>query len=377
MPESQMQAILAADVAADGTGGQGDPVRVRRIAREVAATRGGRIFDAPGGSVFALYDNALDAVGAAIAVQARLGEKELPGPPLRIGVHLGEVLFQEGRPFGETLIVGSLLEGLAEPGGILVSAEVREAAASLLTATFEECGLRAFAQTPRRVATFRVRTAESSSAPAASPGLALDETLLDLPPGVAQRAQPLPPQDDGAGNAVREAALSSARAFDATSLRTAESYSAPAASRGPALDETLLELPPGVARQAPPLPGQDDGAGTGGPQTGVAPQSAAVMTARAPAPEAARLDQTILALPEGGARAPAASALPPDPWRDPLTRALAARIGPIAPVIVKREAAAAVTLAELIERLAGAIPSPRERAEFHAEAAKLLPRSKS
>jgi hypothetical protein len=38
---------------------------------------------------------------------------------------------------------------------------------------------------------------------------------------------------------------------------------------------------------------------------------------------------------------------------------------------------AAVTFAELIARLAEAMPSLRELAEFRVEAAKLLPRSKS
>ena len=80
--------------------------------------------------------------------------------------------------------------------------------------------------------------------------------------------------------------------------------------------------------------------------------------------------------PEGDAPAPSAP-LASDAWRRPLTLALAMRIGPIAPIIVNREAAAVATLAELIERLAETIPSLRERAEFRIEAAKLLPRSKS
>jgi hypothetical protein len=72
-----------------------------------------------------------------------------------------------------------------------------------------------------------------------------------------------------------------------------------------------------------------------------------------------------------GAPAPS-DPLAPDAWRGPLTQVLATRIGPIAPIIVNREAAAVATLAELIERLAETIPSLRERAEFRIEVARLL-----
>ncbi len=358
IPEPRTQAVLVADMANGGTEGQGDPASVRRIAREVAAANGGRFFDASGESVFALYENALDAVGAALAVQAKLKKPAQAGSQLRIGVHVGQVLFQDGRPFGETLIIGALLESLAEPGDVLVSAEVKDAVALQLAATFEARGLQAFAQISRRIATFRVRTAESSSAPADSPDPTLNETLLDQLPDAAQQTSSLRPRDDNAGKAVSEATPSSAGALDAT------------------MNITMLDQPPGLNRATPN--DRRSGAGTGRGQASTPQGSVAVLTgAPAPAPQAARLDETVLILPEGGALAPSVPPLSPGPWRDPLTRVLATRIGPIAPIIVNREAASVATLAELIERLAETIPSSRERVEFRAEAARLLPRSES
>jgi hypothetical protein len=434
MPESRTQAVLAADVADGGTGGQGDPAAVRRIAREVAAVKGGRIFDGSGEGIFALYENVVDAVGAALAVQAKLREQVQPGfSQLRIGVHVGQVLFQDGRPFGETLIIGSLLESLAEPGGVLVSAEVKDAVALQLAATFEACGLQAFTQIQRRIATFRVRAAESFPAPAASPDPMLDETLLDQPPDVAQRPPSPLPQDDNAGKAVSETAPSAVDALDATMNITMLDQppelksAAPNDQRGgagtgrlpePTLDETLLGQPPNVVQRSPsPLPQDDNagkavseaarsavdaldatmsitmlgqppelnsaapndqwgGAGARRPQAAAPPDSVVVLTgAPAPAPRAAN-GETIPTLPEGGAPA-SSDPLAPDAWRRALTQVLVTRIGPIAPIIVNREAAAVATLAELIERLAETIPSLRERAEFRIEAARLLPRSKS
>jgi hypothetical protein len=179
----------------------------------------------------------------------------------------------------------------------------------------------------------------------------LGETSLGQPPNMGQRSPSPLPQDD---NAVSEVAPSGADA---------------------AKDTTMLGQPPELNRAA-----QNDrrsGTGTARPQAAAPPDSVAVLTgAPALAPGAAQPGETIPTLPEGSA--PALSApLAPDTWRRPLTHVLAMRIGPIAPVIVKREAAAVATLAELIERLAETIPSLRERAEFRIEAARLLPQSKS
>jgi hypothetical protein len=431
MPESRTQAVLVAGVADGGTGGQGDPASVRHIAREVAAANGGRIFDTSGEGIYALYENVLDAVGAALAVQVKLREEAQPGfSQLRIGIHVGQVLFQDGRPFGETLIIGSLLESLAEPGGVLVSAEVKDAVEPQLAATFEAGGLQTFSHVRRRIATFRVRAAESVPAPAASPDPALDETLLDQPLKVARRSPSPLPQDDNAGKAVSDAAPAAA-ALDATmnitmlgqpleldraALNDRRGGAATGRPPEPALDETLLDQPPNVAQLSPsPLPLDDNagkavsdaapaaafdatlnitmlgqppelnraapndqrgGAGSGRPQAAAPPGSVVLTGASAPAQQAGKPAETVPTLPEGGPPAPSAP-LALDAWRRPLTLVLATRIGPIASIIVNQEAAAVATLAELIERLAETIPSLRERAEFRIEAARLLPQSKS
>ncbi len=54
-----------------------------------------------------------------------------------------------------------------------------------------------------------------------------------------------------------------------------------------------------------------------------------------------------------------------------VTERLAARIGPLARVLVKREAAAGGPLAAVVERLAVHVPDAAERAAFVREAAAL------
>ena len=96
----------------------------------------------PGDGIFALFESAVDAVSCALDTQRRLAAApKLNSMRLRIGVHLGDVLFQEELPFGEALVIAARLESLADPGGILVSAAVMEAVAPRISAAFCERGV--------------------------------------------------------------------------------------------------------------------------------------------------------------------------------------------------------------------------------------------
>ncbi|WP_075216493.1 adenylate/guanylate cyclase domain-containing protein [Mongoliimonas terrestris] len=129
----------------------------RRIAREQLAVHGGWLFGLPGDGIFALFESAVDAVRCALDTQVRLAAAPgLDALRLRVGVHLGEVLFQDDLPFGEALVIAARLESLAEPGGILISSAVMEAVAPRISADFAERGVISLKHSPRRVATFSV-----------------------------------------------------------------------------------------------------------------------------------------------------------------------------------------------------------------------------
>jgi class 3 adenylate cyclase len=99
------------------------------IARLVAGA-GGRVVDSPGDNVLCEFPAATSAVACALEVQRVLGELNAPLPSerrlvFRIGVHLGEVLAQGPRIYGDGVNIAARLEGLAEPGGVCVSQAVR------------------------------------------------------------------------------------------------------------------------------------------------------------------------------------------------------------------------------------------------------------
>src|SRR5262249_5871266 len=62
---------------------------------------------------------------------------------LRIGIHLGDVVDKGGDLFGTAVNIAARLEGIAQPGGIVASAAVRDAIAGKLAASFSDLGLQA------------------------------------------------------------------------------------------------------------------------------------------------------------------------------------------------------------------------------------------
>lgn len=186
----RLRAVLAADVAnfgglvsVDETSTLDALWTIRRIAREELDTHGGWLFGLPGDGIFALFESAVDAVRCALHTQTRLATlPKLNTTRLRIGVHLGEVLFQDDLPFGEALVIASRLESLAEPGGILVSETVMDAVAPRISAAFCERGVFSLKHSPRRVATFSVSALPSAgdldrTSSSAEP---LDQTVLSV-----------------------------------------------------------------------------------------------------------------------------------------------------------------------------------------------------
>ncbi|MEJ0059687.1 MAG: hypothetical protein WDM79_09015 [Terricaulis sp.] len=96
--------------------------RLRERATDVSAAHAGRIFSTAGDGAMLEFTTASDAVAAAIA----LCETER-APPLRLGVHMGEVMIAEnGDLLGHGVNIAARLQAEAANGTILVSQIVRD-----------------------------------------------------------------------------------------------------------------------------------------------------------------------------------------------------------------------------------------------------------
>ncbi len=97
-------------------------VRFHDQAETLASTHGGRVVDTAGDSVFAVFDSIVAALECATALQEWLAKDTDPGRlMIRIGLHLGDVLVEDDRFFGDGVNVAARLQELAPVGGIAAS----------------------------------------------------------------------------------------------------------------------------------------------------------------------------------------------------------------------------------------------------------------
>jgi len=149
----RLAAILAADVVTysrlmdlDETGThaawkchRGELIDVKITEHE------GRTVKLIGDGFLAEFPSVVNAVACAAAVQHGMRERNAGLPrdrrmELRIGINLGDVIVEGDDIYGDGVNVAARLEGIAEPGGIIVSGAVRDNVGNRLDLRFEDIG---------------------------------------------------------------------------------------------------------------------------------------------------------------------------------------------------------------------------------------------
>jgi adenylate cyclase len=184
----RLAAILAADVAGYsrlmGEDEEGTHERLKAHLRGLVepkiAEHRGRIVKNTGDGMLAEFASVVDALRCATEVQAGMTERNTSVPSdkriaFRIGVHQGDVVIEDDDIFGDAVNVAARLEGLAEPGGICVSARVRGDAAGKLDLAFEDMGQQQLKNIARPVRAYRVATSSVSATAPKTPALALPD----------------------------------------------------------------------------------------------------------------------------------------------------------------------------------------------------------
>jgi TolB-like protein/Flp pilus assembly protein TadD len=100
----------------------------RELLRALIPKFNGRMVGEIGDGTLTSFHSAIDAVNCAREVQAGLQDrsqlKDQPELKVRIGIHLGDVVFSNNTVLGDGVNVASRIHALALPGGICVSANV-------------------------------------------------------------------------------------------------------------------------------------------------------------------------------------------------------------------------------------------------------------
>jgi TolB-like protein/class 3 adenylate cyclase len=188
--ERKLAAILAADIAGYsrlmGADEEGTLARLKAHRRELIdpkiAEHRGRIVKTTGDGMLVEFGSVVDALCCATEVQVGMAERNAEVPSdqridFRVGIHMGDVVVEDGDIFGDAVNVAARLEGLAQSGGICVSARVRGDAASKLDLVYEDIGEQQLKNIARPLRVYRVRIDRVADGPMdpAQPALALPD----------------------------------------------------------------------------------------------------------------------------------------------------------------------------------------------------------
>jgi class 3 adenylate cyclase/pimeloyl-ACP methyl ester carboxylesterase len=151
--ERRLAAILVADMAGYSRLMEQDEEGVlkrhkthrRELIDPQIEARSGRIVKTTGDGMLAEFAAAQDAVRCAIDIQSAMAARESASPMesriiYRIGINLGDVMFDEGDVFGDGVNVASRLQTLSEPGGVRVSDMVHQAVVDRFREPFRDLG---------------------------------------------------------------------------------------------------------------------------------------------------------------------------------------------------------------------------------------------
>jgi adenylate cyclase len=178
------QTILAVDaVAFSAFAGRDEMAALRALKGHVGAMEpmiglhGGRMVKSTGDGFLAEFGSVVDAVSCADAMQKTMATRNAAQArasrlDFRMGVHVGDIVADGEDVLGDGVNIAVRLEGLAPPGGVAVSARVRDDVAGKLDLSFEDIGLRELKNIATPIQVFALGQAESA---AAAPALALPD----------------------------------------------------------------------------------------------------------------------------------------------------------------------------------------------------------
>ena len=167
--QRRLAAILAADVAGYsrlmGASETGTLEALKSHRRDLIDGRiadyEGRIVKLTGDGILVEFASVVNAVACAVEIQRRMAGRNADVAPdkrieFRIGVHLGDIIHEDGDIFGDGVNVAARIEGIAKPGGVCVSGTVHDNVGNRLDLAFEDLGEPVLKNIDRRVRIYEV-----------------------------------------------------------------------------------------------------------------------------------------------------------------------------------------------------------------------------
>ena len=129
MPTHRLAAVLFADIVGytalmqtDEAAGIAKASRLREVVTALVPHHGGDLIEMRGDGALCVFPSSLEAVKCAQEIQQQVNADV----PLRIGLHLGDIVQRDGHLFGNAVNVASRIESMGVAGAVLLSSSIRQ-----------------------------------------------------------------------------------------------------------------------------------------------------------------------------------------------------------------------------------------------------------
>jgi TolB-like protein len=190
----RLAAIVAADVAGysrlmhndeEATHAKLTTLLTDAVAPAIAE-HGGRIVKNTGDGFLAEFPSAVEAVRAATQFQNRIkdltiGEVEERRIAFRVGINIGDIIVEPHDIFGDGVNIAARLEGIAEPGGICISASAYEQVRGKVPVEFTDLGEQTLKNIARPIRVYAVGLSANAHQTVPPPSSAPRLSMVVLP----------------------------------------------------------------------------------------------------------------------------------------------------------------------------------------------------
>ena len=174
--ERRLAAILAADIAGysrlmganeEGTLAQLKSIRKALVDPAIAAHRG-HIVKTTGDGMLVEFASAVDAVRSSAEVQRKMAGQNAALPQdqrieFRVGIHVGDIIFDGNDIFGDGVNIAARLEGIAEPGGVCMSDDAYRQVRGKVEIACDDLGLQTLKNIAEPMRAWRIKLSDQAA----------------------------------------------------------------------------------------------------------------------------------------------------------------------------------------------------------------------
>lgn len=191
--DRRLAAVLAADVAGysrlmgvdeEGTLALLKTVRKTIVDPSISAHRG-RIVKTTGDGMLVEFGSAVDAARCAADVQRGMIDQNADLPidkrvEFRIGIHVGDIIFDDNDIFGDGVNIAARLEGISDAGGVCISDDAYRQIRGKVEIVFDDIGPQTLKNIAEPMRAWRIRI-DADASQARSQQVTRESRLLSMP----------------------------------------------------------------------------------------------------------------------------------------------------------------------------------------------------